>query len=75
MVGLLVFTKQQDAPWSDPSIVSDKIYPWYIDGKGKQVIQTCDMTPGIRLFSQSMYNLTQNNDFRLIFDFAVAVIK
>ena len=27
MTGLLVFTNQIDAPWSDPSIVSNPNYP------------------------------------------------
>jgi len=73
MVGLLIFSNIQDTPWANPEIVGVANFDYYL-GNSTAYLPTCDMEKSIRQFSQSMFTLSQNDDF-IDYDYAIAVMK
>jgi hypothetical protein len=73
MVALLIFTNIQDTPWANHDRVGVANKDYY-QGNSTAFLPTCDMDKSIIQFSQSMFTLSQNDNF-IDYDYAVAVMK
>jgi hypothetical protein len=74
MAGVLIFSDISDTPWSDSKFVSVPNYPYY-QLNSSAFLPTCQMTKSLVNFAKSMYILSQDEDFEIEYDYAVAVMK